>query len=102
MSDSRTGTPMCSRSGGGRTAAAAVLTRRVRPALDRALHRVALGALEEELHLLPPAQTADGTGVARHCLRPSAACRRTIERGSRCARRSYPSPLRRTAAVVGD
>src|SRR5205823_5019797 len=47
-------------------ATTAVLTRRVRAALDRALHRVALGALEEQLHLLAPAQATRGTGVARH------------------------------------
>src|SRR6476659_6659162 len=47
-------------------ATAAVQTRRVRPALDRALHRVALGALEEELHPLAPAEPADGSGVSRH------------------------------------
>ena len=37
-------------------AAAAVLTGRVRLALDRALHRVALGALEEQLHPLAAAE----------------------------------------------
>src|SRR6476469_5901005 len=57
---------------------AARLTRRVRAALDRALHGVALGALEVQLHPLAPAQAAHGTGVASH----------------------YAPPLRRTAAVV--
>src|SRR5205807_5389047 len=47
-------------------AAPAVLARRVGPTLDGALHRVTLRALEVELHLLPAAQAADGTGVARH------------------------------------
>src|SRR5439155_5883972 len=42
------------------------LAGRVGPALDRALHRVALGALEEQLHLLPAAEPADGSGVSRH------------------------------------
>src|SRR5207248_10970354 len=46
-----------------------LLARRIRPALDGALHGVALGALQEELHLLPPAQAADGTGVTRHYTR---------------------------------
>src|SRR5439155_568168 len=46
--------------------APAVLAGRVRSALDRALHGVALGALEEQLHLLAPAQPADGAGVAGH------------------------------------
>src|SRR5262249_36880396 len=45
-------------------AVAPVLTRWVGPALDRALHRVALGPLEEQLHLLPAAQAADGAGVS--------------------------------------
>src|SRR5207248_4759158 len=39
---------------------------RVGPALDGALHRVALGALEEQLHLLAPAEAADRSGVPRH------------------------------------
>ena len=47
-------------------ATAPVLTRRVRLALDRALHRVALGALEEQLHALAAAELADGFGVAGH------------------------------------
>ena len=47
-------------------AGAAVVAGRVGPALDRALHRVALGALEVELHALAPAEPADGTGVASH------------------------------------
>src|SRR5918998_3390525 len=59
---------------------AAVVTGRVGAPLDRALERVALGALEEQLHLLPPAQAADGTGVAGHG--------------------SDPPALRRAAAVV--
>src|SRR4029079_11700473 len=47
-------------------AAAAVLTRRVRPDLDRALRGLALAALEEQLHLLPPAAAAVGTSVTGH------------------------------------
>ena len=47
-------------------AAPAVLARRVRLALDRALHGVALGALEEQLHPLAAAEPADGSGVPRH------------------------------------
>src|SRR5579884_3423062 len=57
-----------------------VLARGVGPALDRALHRVALGALQVQLHLLPPAEPADRTGVASHASRPSAAS----WAGSRC------------------
>src|SRR5262249_28076900 len=49
---------------------------------DRALHRVALRALEEQLHALAAAQLADGFGVARH--------------------RSDPPSLRRAATVVRD
>src|SRR5262249_43306490 len=47
-------------------AASAVHARRVRPALDRAAHGVALRALEEQLHPLAPAEPAHRTGVARH------------------------------------
>src|SRR5205085_9102475 len=39
---------------------------RVRLALDRALHRVALGALEEQLHPLAAAELADRARVPRH------------------------------------
>src|SRR3954471_16899845 len=39
---------------------------RVRAALDRALHRVALRALEVQLHALAPAEPAHRTGVTRH------------------------------------
>src|SRR5581483_430530 len=46
--------------------AAAVLPGRVGAALDGALHRVALGALQEELHLLPAAEPADRAGVTSH------------------------------------
>ena len=53
-------------------AGVAGLAGRVGAALDRALHRVALGALEVELHALAAAEPADGTGVASH-VRPSAA-----------------------------
>ena len=61
-------------------AATAVLTGRVRLALDRAVHRVALRALQEQLHPLPSAELAHGARVARH-VRPSAAW----ADGSRCA-----------------
>src|SRR5579875_1436558 len=44
----------------------AVQAGRVRPALDRALQRVALGPLQEQLHLLPPAEPAHRAYVARH------------------------------------
>src|SRR5579862_8096159 len=44
----------------------AVLTRRVGADLDRALRRVALGALEEELDLLTAAQFAVRPGVTSH------------------------------------
>src|SRR5262249_57857836 len=47
-------------------ATAAVHARRVGPPLDRAAHGLALGALEEQLHALAPAQPADGTRVASH------------------------------------
>ncbi len=47
-------------------AAATVDARWVRAPLDRALHRVALGALEEQLHALAPAEAADRSGVTRH------------------------------------
>src|SRR5829696_6369194 len=47
-------------------ATAAVLARRVRPDLDRALRRLALAALEEQLHLLPPAAAAVRSGVSGH------------------------------------
>src|SRR3984893_6188907 len=43
-----------------------VLAGRVRLALDRALHRVALGALEEQLHPLAAAELADRARVPRH------------------------------------
>ena len=47
-------------------AAAAVHARRVRTALDRAAHRLALRALEEQLHALAPAEPANRTRVTRH------------------------------------
>src|SRR5205823_11710448 len=47
-------------------AAPPVLAGRVRLALDRALHRVALGALEEQLHPLAAAELADRARVPRH------------------------------------
>src|SRR5674536_311902 len=46
--------------------AAAVLTRRVRADLDWALRRLALGALEEQLHLLAATALAVRSGVAGH------------------------------------
>ena len=47
-------------------AAAAVLARRIRAALDRALLGQAALALEEELHALAAAELAGGTAVAGH------------------------------------
>src|SRR5215469_12452492 len=64
---------------------APVLTRRVRPDLDRALGRVALGALEEELHLLAAAELAVRSRIPSHF-----------------QFLSDPAPLGRAAAVVGD
>src|ERR1700761_7021960 len=63
----------------------AVLTRRVRPDLNRALRRVALRALQEQLHLLAAATLAVRARVSSHLfsLTPS-----------------DPAPLRRTAAIV--
>src|SRR5205085_12004941 len=43
-----------------------VLPRRVGPPLDRALHGVALWALEEQLHALPPALPAHRPRVSPH------------------------------------
>src|SRR5882757_997783 len=68
-------------------AAAAVLTRRVRPDLDRALRAVAFGALEEELHLFAAAQLAVWTGITSHLYLISFT-------------RSDPAALRRPAPVV--
>src|SRR5665213_1971470 len=48
------------------SATATVLARRVRTDFDRALRRVALSALEEELGLLPAASLAVGAGVPGH------------------------------------
>ena len=47
-------------------ATTAVLAGRVRLALHRAAHGVALRALEEQLHPLATAELADGTRVTRH------------------------------------
>ena len=47
-------------------ATAAVLTGRVRTPLDRAAHRVALRALEEQLHALAPAEPAHRARITRH------------------------------------
>src|SRR6185369_12176924 len=44
----------------------AVLSRREVPLLDRALLRVAALSLEEQLHRLAAAQTADGSDISRH------------------------------------
>src|ERR1039457_5044953 len=63
----------------------AVLAQRVRPELDRALRRVALGAFQEQLGLLAAAALAVRTGVSSHVcrllLRPGAAW----AGGSHCA-----------------
>src|SRR6266508_1072427 len=55
---------------------AAVLAGRVRALLDRALRPVALGALQEQLHLLPTATTAVRTCVASHLSLPPQTRRR--------------------------
>src|SRR6185295_11025761 len=47
-------------------AAPAVHTGRVRAPLDRATRRLALGALQEQLHALSPAQPANRTRITRH------------------------------------
>src|SRR3954468_7402401 len=65
-------------------ATAAVLTRRVRTDLDRALRGLALAALEEQLHLLAAATLAVRAGVPSHV----------------SSYLSNPSALRRAAAVV--
>src|SRR5215471_4090737 len=87
----------------------AVLTRRVGPDLDRALRRVAPGALQEELGLLPAAELAVRACVSSHlcrCLlsgtvRPGAAS----AAGSHCAGRgSCPGsnrPPGRSPAATG-
>ena len=64
-------------------ATAPVLAGRIGPLLDRALHGVALGALEIQLHPLAAAESTDGTGVTSHApyLTPGAAW----AAGSRCA-----------------
>src|SRR5580693_599130 len=68
----------------------AVLARRVRPDLDRALRRIALRALKEELGLLPAAKLAVRACVSSHLslspvdpIRPGAAS----AAGSHCAER---------------
>src|ERR1700730_15582567 len=62
----------------------AVLTRWVRPDLDGALGRIALGPLQEELHLLAAAELAVRARVSSHLSLYS----------------SDPAPLRRPAAIV--
>src|SRR4029450_11001924 len=66
--------------------AAAVLAGRVGSLLHRALGAPALGALEEGLGLLAPAELAVRAGVSRQCLLAL----------------SDAAPLGRAAAVVGD
>src|SRR5205085_3393574 len=46
--------------------ATTVLARRVGAALDRAAHRFALRALQEQLHALAPTQLAHGTCITSH------------------------------------
>jgi hypothetical protein len=48
-----------------------VLARRVAAALVAALVGVATLALEEELHVLAPAEPTHGSGVTRHLVVPS-------------------------------
>src|ERR1022692_2215612 len=62
----------------------AVLTRWVRPDLDGALGRIALGPLQEELHLLAAAELAVRARVSSHLSLYS----------------SDPAPLRRAAAIM--
>src|SRR4051794_39803042 len=59
----------------------AVITGRVGPPLDRALHGVALGALQVQLHALPAAELAYRSRVTSHLVRPSDAW----AGGNRCA-----------------
>ena len=77
-------------------ATAAVLAGRVRTPLDRATHRVALRALEEQLHALAPTQPAHRARITRHYMAPSLRhtrlrCIRTVRPsaawtgGNRCA-----------------
>src|SRR4029079_17899944 len=72
-------------------AAAAVLARRVGPDLDRALRGLALAALEEQLHLLAPAQAAVGSGLPGHDSLPRSSRQEPVRPGgaswggSRCA-----------------
>src|SRR5262249_29101785 len=73
-------------------AAAAVLAGRVRTALDRTAHRLALRALQEQLHALAPAQPAHGPRVTRHYMAPSLRHPR---------RRCIGTMLRPSAASVG-
>mgnify|MGYP003704282619 CR=1 FL=1 len=63
----------------------AVLTRRGRPALERALLGIAAGALQEELPTLAPAEPADGFGIAGHRIRSSLRPGAAWAGGSRCA-----------------
>src|SRR5213076_3018066 len=77
--------------------AAAVLARRVRAALDRALLGQAALALQEELHALPPADAALRSKVPRHATRPGI---REMPYGVRQLPRSNSSPLPRPHAVV--
>src|SRR6201996_2931354 len=63
----------------------AVLTRGVGPDLNRALRRIALRALQEQLHLLAAATLAVRAGVSSHLLSLTP---------------SDPAPLRRPAAIV--
>src|SRR6266540_28514 len=73
-------------------AATPVLAGRVGASLDRTLGALALGALEEELGLLPPAELAVRTCVA---------CQLDSSLSSR-GPASHPTALGGTAAVVGD
>src|SRR5215217_1667703 len=68
-------------------AAAAVLAGRVGPLLHRALGALALGALEEELGLLAPAEPAVRAGVSRHVSARSLRRGAAWGGGSRCGGR---------------
>src|SRR3954467_11854233 len=82
-------------------ATAAVLTRRVRTDLDRALRGLALAALEEQLHLLAAATLAVRACISRH-LRLSAASEGGIRCGELVSRRRSCRPPGRPPAATGS
>src|SRR5580704_1457308 len=80
----------------------AVLARRVRPDLDRALRRVALAALQEQLDLLTTAQLAVRPGVTSHqsLLRPAAAWADGSHYAERGSRPGWTPPQGRSPAAT--